>query len=314
MPVKHTLVVPCYNEEDNVAAFFDAACAAMEGYTDAFELVFVNDGSADRTAERLDALYAAHPDRRITVVHFSRNFGKEAAMYAGLSAARGDYVTIIDADLQQRPEVAVEMGRLLDGDASCDMVAAYPAHRQDGFFLRWCKTAFYRVINRMTDVEFIPDASDFRTLRRRVVDALLELPEYHRFSKGLFSFVGFRSRSIPYEVQERFSGNTKWSFVKLLRYALDGIMAYTDLPLRLPLFLGGGLCAVGAAGLLAALIVHLAAGVTVAMWAIAALLVLLCGLILFALGVQGTYIGKIHTQVKHRPVYIAREIRTYPSE
>ncbi|MBP3389272.1 MAG: glycosyltransferase family 2 protein [Clostridia bacterium] len=310
MPVKHSLVVPCYNEEGNVEAFFAAACAAMEGYTADFELVFVNDGSADGTARKLDALYEAHPDRRITVIHFSRNFGKEAAMYAGLEAARGEYVTLIDADLQQRPEVAVEMGRILDEDADCDMVAAYPAKRQESPFLKWCKTSFYRVINRVTDVELIADASDFRTLRRRVVEALLSLPEYHRFSKGLFAFVGFVSRAIPYEVQERLSGSTKWNFFKLLRYALDGIMAYTDLPLRLPLYVGGGLMGLGALGLLIAWIVYLAAHAAVAPWALAALLVLLCGVLLCFLGVQGAYIGKIHAQVKRRPVYIARRIRT----
>ena len=310
MTVKHSLVIPCYNEEGNIDAFFDEACRAMAGYTDAFELVFVNDGSADGTAAALDRLYAAHPERQLTVIHFSRNFGKEAAMYAGLRAARGEYVTVIDADLQQPPATAVEMGRLLDAHPEYDMVAACPEKRREGGFLRFCKRRFYRLIDRVSDVTFIEGASDFRTMRRPVTEALLSMPEYHRFSKGLFAFVGFPTLTVTYAVRERQSGTTKWSFFKLLRYALEGIMAYTDLPLLLPLYLGGALSFLGAAGLLAALIVRLCAHAAVNGWALAALLVLLCGIVLIANGVMGAYIGKIHTQSRNRPVYIVREIKT----
>ena len=310
MTVKHSLVIPCYNEEGNIDAFFDEACRAMAGYTDAFELVFVNDGSADGTAAALDRLYAAHPERQLTVIHFSRNFGKEAAMYAGLRAARGEYVTVIDADLQQPPATAVEMGRLLDAHPEYDMVAACPEKRREGGFLRFCKKRFYRLIDRVSDVTFIEGASDFRTMRRPVTEALLSMPEYHRFSKGLFAFVGFPTLTVTYTVRERQSGTTKWSFFKLLRYALEGIMAYTDLPLLLPLYLGGALSFLGAAGLLASLIVRLCAHAAVTGWALAALLVLLCGIVLIANGVMGAYIGKIHTQSRNRPVYIVREIKT----
>lgn len=310
MTVKHSLVIPCYNEEGNIDAFFDEACRAMAGYTDAFELVFVNDGSADGTAAALDRLYAAHPERQLTVIHFSRNFGKEAAMYAGLRAARGEYVTVIDADLQQPPATAVEMGRLLDAHPEYDMVAACPEKRREGGFLRFCKRRFYRLIDRVSDVTFIEGASDFRTMRRPVTEALLSMPEYHRFSKGLFAFVGFPTLTVTYAVRERQSGTTKWSFFKLLRYALEGIMAYTDLPLLLPLYLGGALSFLGAAGLLAALIVRLCVHAAVTGWALAALLVLLCGIVLIANGVMGAYIGKIHTQSRNRPVYIVREIKT----
>ena len=310
MTVKHSLVIPCYNEEGNIDAFFDEACRAMAGYTDAFELVFVNDGSADGTAAALDRLYAAHPERQLTVIHFSRNFGKEAAMYAGLRAARGEYVTVIDADLQQPPATAVEMGRLLDAHPEYDMVAACPEKRREGGFLRFCKRRFYRLIDRVSDVTFIEGASDFRTMRRPVTEALLSMPEYHRFSKGLFAFVGFPTLTVTYAVRERQSGTTKWSFFKLLRYALEGIMAYTDLPLLLPLYLGGALSFLGAAALLAALIVRLCAHAAVTGWALAALLVLLCGIVLIANGVMGAYIGKIHTQSRNRPVYIVREIKT----
>ncbi len=312
MSIKHSLVIPCFNEEGNVDAFFEVAVKAMAEYTADYELVFVNDGSRDATAARLNALHAAHPERHVTVVHFSRNFGKEAAMYAGLAAAKGDYVTVIDADLQQRPEVAVLMARLLDTHPEYDAVAAYPAHRAETGFMGWCKTSFYKVINKMSEVELIEDASDFRTLRRPVVDALLNMTEYHRFSKGLFAFVGFNTYSMPYEVQQRNAGETKWSFGKLMKYALDGIMAYTDLPLKLPLYLGGGLCGLGALGLLLCFVVNLLRRYAVVFpWALASLLVLLCGILLVAVGVMGAYIGKIHAQVKNRPVDIVRGTRSY---
>ncbi len=315
MNIKHSLVVPCYNEQDNVALFFDAACHAMEGYTHSFELVFVNDGSKDDTAARLNAIYAAHPEVKVTVVHFARNFGKEAAILAGLTHARGQYVTVIDGDMQQPPEKAVEMGRFLDQNPDVDMVAAYPANRREKGFLRWCKTKFYKVINRVSDVTLVEDASDFRTLRRRVVDALLRLPEYHRFSKGLFSFVGFETHSMPYDVAERASGTTKWNFFKLLRYALDGIMAYTDMPLKLPLWLGGFMSAFGGIGLIVTAIVKLCNRFTMVFdWVIALLILLVGGLILLSIGVMGTYIGKIHTQVKNRPVFITRDVFSYPED
>ena len=312
MSIKQSLVIPCFNEEGNVDAFFEVAVKAMADYTADYELVFVNDGSRDATAARLNALHAAHPERHITVVHFSRNFGKEAAMYAGLAAAKGEYVTIIDADLQQRPEVAVLMARLLDTHPEYDAVAAYPARRAETGFMGWCKTSFYKVINKMAEVDLIEDASDFRTLRRPVVDALLSMTEYHRFSKGLFAFVGFNTYSMPYEVQQRNAGETKWSFGKLMKYALDGIMAYTDLPLKLPLYLGGGFCVLGVLGLLLCFVVNLITWYAVVFpWALASLLVLLCGILLVAIGVMGAYIGKIHAQVKNRPVYIVWETRSY---
>lgn len=310
MSIKHSLVVPCYNEEGNVELFLNVTKTAMEGYTDDYELVFVNDGSRDSTQTVLRKLYEANRDMHITVIQFSRNFGKESAMYAGLKAAKGEYVTVIDADLQQRPEVAVEMGRILDGHPEYDMVAAFQAKRKENKFIGWCKEQFYKVINSVTEVRFIPDASDFRTLRRPVVESILALSEYHRFSKGLFSWVGYQVHSIPYDVQERESGESKWNFGKLLRYALDGIMAYTDLPLKLPLYMGGFVTASSAALAVVLLVMELKK-LSVGLWWIACLLMFLGGLILLGQGLLGSYLGKVHTQVKGRPIYIAREILSY---
>ncbi len=313
MRIKHSLVIPCYNEEGNVELFLNIAKEAMKDYTAAYELVFVNDGSRDGTQAALRRLYENNRDMHITVVQFSRNFGKESAMYAGLKASKGEYVTIIDADLQQRPEVAVEMGRILDEHPEYDMVAAFQAKRKENKFIGWCKEQFYKVINSVTEVRFIPDASDFRTLRRPVVESILELSEYHRFSKGLFSWVGYQVHSIPYEVQQRESGESKWNFGKLLRYALDGIMAYTDLPLKLPLYTGAFLTA-GSAVMAVVLLILELSKCFVGTWWIACLLLFLGGMIMVGQGLLGSYLGKVHTQVKQRPIYIAKEILSYDKD
>ena len=186
MVIKHSLIVPCYNEEGNVEKFLEVTKKAMLGYTDNYEIVFVNDGSRDETPKKLRKLFEENKDVKIKVVNFSRNFGKEAAMYAGFTEAKGEYVTIIDADLQQDPSYAVQMGRILDENPDCDMVAAFQEKRKEGKLITACKTMFYKAINKVTEVDFISDASDFRTMRRSVVDTILALPEYHRFSKGIF--------------------------------------------------------------------------------------------------------------------------------
>ena len=298
MSVKLSLVVPCYNEEENVENFFRHVTEGLKNYTDSYELVFVNDGSRDKTEKKLKKLYEENRDRKITVVSFSRNFGKEAAMYAGLSHAKGEYVTIIDADLQQDVKYVVEMAEILDKDEDTHMVAAFQEKRKEGKFITLCKEEFYKLINKITDVPFVENASDFRIMRRPVVETILSLSEYHRFSKGIFSWVGYNTVSIPYEVKEREAGETKWNFRKLLKYAFEGIMAYTDMPLKLPFYLAAFSFVLGIIMLFT--------------YSVVSGLVLFVGAAtLFSLGVIGTYIGKIHTQVKNRPIYIAKEILSY---
>ncbi len=314
MSVKHSLVVPCFNEEGNVEIFFAAAKEAMAGYTDSFELVFVNDGSRDKTGEKLKKLFEENKDVKIKVINFSRNFGKEAAMYAGLNASDGEYTTIIDADMQQRPEVAVQMGRILDNNPEYDMVAAFQEKRQDGKLLSKIKTGFYSVINKVSEVHFIEDASDFRTMRKTVVQSILELTEYHRFSKGIFSWVGYNTCSIPYQVMERQSGETKWSVKKLIKYAFDGIMAYTDLPLKLPMYFGLIFAVLDVLLLCGLLVADLGFYADCSLGYIACLVIMLFSILCIFMGIMGTYIGKIHTQVKNRPVYIAKEILTYEND
>lgn len=311
MSVKHSLVIPCFNEEGNVEIFFNAAKEAMKGYTDNFELIFVNDGSRDKTSENLKRIFENNKDVKIRIINFSRNFGKEAAMFAGLEASRGEYTTIIDADMQQRPEVAVQMGRILDESPQYDMVAAFQEKRKDSAILSKIKTSFYSVINKVSEVNLIEDASDFRTMRRNVVETIISMTEYHRFSKGIFSWIGFNTCSIPYEVMDRESGETKWSFKKLLKYAIDGIIAYTDLPLKLPLYFGIGTGLFDVLLFVCLLIAQLGFEKDCSLGFIACLALLLFAILSVFLGFAGIYIGKIHTQVKSRPIYIAKEILTY---
>lgn len=298
MSVKHTLIVPCYNEEGNVEKFLLEAKKTMSDYTSSYEIIFVNDGSRDSTPKKLREIFNSNKDVNIKVISFSRNFGKEAAMYAGFTQASGEYITVIDADLQQDPKYAVEMGKILDNDPDCDMVAAYQAQRKEGKLISFCKSSFYKIITKMSGIDFVSDASDFRTMRKCVADTIVALPEYHRFSKGIFSWVGYNTVSIPYEVKERESGETKWNFKKLLAYAFEGIVAYTDKPLKLPFYLFVAL-------FLLSVIFIFSSGALLAFISLVGALIMLC------LGIMGIYIGKIHTQVKDRPIFIAKEILTY---
>ena len=221
--MKLSLVVPCYNEAENVAAFQNATIEAFSGCGYDYEIVFVDDGSKDATLHQLRKLFQAQACP-VKVISFSRNFGKEAAIFAGLHQASGDYVSFIDADLQQRPEIVRDMVKILDEDPQYDVVAAYQDRRGEGKVLSFFKKSFYKVINGLSDINLKSDASDFRTFRRSVADSILALGEYHRFSKGIFAWVGYETCFIPYLAQERFAGTTKWNFRKLLNYAIDGII------------------------------------------------------------------------------------------
>ena len=235
--MKLSLVVPCYNEAENVAAFQEAVIGAFAGCGYDYEIVFVNDGSRDATLHNLKKLHAAQKCP-VKVISFARNFGKEAGIYAGLNHANGEYIALIDADLQQRPEIVREMVQILDEEPDTDVVAAYQDRRGEGKVLSFFKKSFYATINKLSKVTLQPDASDFRTFRRSVRDSILELHEYHRFSKGIFAWVGYNTHFIPYTACERAAGTTKWSFWKLVEYAIEGIIGYSTAPLRLATVLG----------------------------------------------------------------------------
>ncbi|MBQ7116138.1 MAG: glycosyltransferase family 2 protein [Clostridia bacterium] len=306
--MKLSLVVPCYNEEVNVKRFFDEVNKAFENKVSDYEFVFVNDGSKDNTYSELKKLYEENKASAIQVLSFSRNFGKEAAIYAGLSYAKGDLVCIIDADLQQRPEVVLEMLIEMEKDDSLDCVAAYQENRRESKTLSGLKSGFYKLINKITDVDFVNGASDFRLLKRTMVDAILEMTEYHRFSKGIFSWVGFNTKYIPYTVEERQFGETKWSYGKLFKYAFDGIISFSTFPLKLATGVGLATAFASIIYLIVVILQKLICGIDVPGYAtIVVLVLLLGGMQLFCLGILGEYLSKIYVQVKNRPIYILKE-------
>ena len=306
--MKLSLVVPCYNEEANVKRFFDEVNKAFENKVNDFEFVFVNDGSKDETYKNLKELYEENKSADIQVLSFSRNFGKEAAIYAGLSNAKGDMVCIIDADLQQRPEVVLEMLGEMEKDESLDCVAAYQENRKESKTLSGLKSSFYKVINKITDVDFVNGASDFRLLKKTMVDAIIEMTEYHRFSKGIFSWVGFNTKYIPYTVEERQFGETKWSYTKLFKYAFEGIISFSTTPLKLATGTGVLTAFASIIYLVFVILQKLIMGIDVPGYATIVVLVLfLGGMQLFCLGILGEYLSKIYVQVKNRPIYILKE-------
>ncbi len=309
--MKLSLIVPCYNEQDNILPFFQETVRAfqeMPKEIHSFEMIFVNDGSSDLTSKKLKELFKSYSSV-VSVVEFSRNFGKEAAMLAGLRHADGDFVTIIDADLQQKPEIVVKMVKHLLENESCDMVAAYQSERIEGKFMSFMKKCFYKCINVTSETEFFPGASDFRTFRKRVAEAILSLPEYYRFSKGIFSWIGFETYYMPYVAEERLSGTSKWSFFKSLKYAIDGIIAFTTLPLKIATGVGIFTFLASILYMFVVIIQKLFFGIDVPGYAtIIVLILLLGGLQLLLLGVVGEYLARTYIQGKNRPIYIEKEV------
>ncbi|MBE6802278.1 MAG: glycosyltransferase family 2 protein [Ruminococcaceae bacterium] len=305
--MKLSLVVPCFNEEENVQLFFDETQIAFEGLVGNYEIVFVNDGSTDNTRKNLKVIYENNPDK-VQVLTFSRNFGKESAIFAGLSHAKGDLVCIIDADLQQRPEVVIEMLKAMSEDDSIDCVTAYQENRKESKFMTVVKSGFYKVINKIADVDFVNGASDFRLMKRNMVDAILDMGEYHRFSKGIFSWVGFNTKYIPYTVEERRFGKSKWNFIKLLKYAIEGIISFSTFPLKFVTGIGLATSFASVLYLLVVIFQKLIFGIDVPGYATIVVLVLfLGGIQLFCLGLLGEYLSKIYMQVKNRPIYVLKE-------
>ena len=306
--MKLSLVVPCYNEAENVLLFHQAVLSAFESSCFEYEIVYVDDGSKDATLHNLKKIHQSGTGR-VKIVSFSRNFGKEAALYAGLQQTEGDYICFIDADLQQRPETVLDMVRILDAQPQTDVVAAYQDRRSEGKVLSFFKKSFYKLINRLSDIDLKADASDFRTFRRSVAESILAMGEYHRFSKGIFAWVGYETSYIPYVACERVAGTTKWNFFKLVNYAVEGIIGYSTKPLRIATFLGGFTACLSMIYLVVVILQKLIAGIDIPGYAtIIVLILFLGGMQLFCIGIIGEYIGKIFEQSKERPIYIAKEI------
>ena len=300
-------VVPCYNEEENVADFY-REFIKNEGFFKEkeieLELWYIDDGSGDNTAGEVKKL--AEADRRVHFLSFSRNFGKEAAIYAGLQKARGDYVVFLDADLQDPPSLLPEMYGYLE--QGYDSVATRRVSRKGEPPIRSLARMFYRLMKKISRTEIMDGARDYRLMTRKVVDAILAMPEYNRFSKGIFGWVGFGTKWLEFENIERKKGETKWSFWKLFLYSLDGITAFSTAPLAFAAFMGVLFC-LAAFGLIIVTIVRKAIfGDPTSGWpSLVCIISLISGVQLFCLGIVGQYLAKTYMEVKRRPIYLVKE-------
>ena len=305
--MKVSFIVPCYNEAGNIIAFSNKIKEVFEKKYN-YEIIFINDGSKDNTLSELKKLLN-NSKQSITIIDFSRNFGKEAGIYAGLKAAKGEYVNIIDADLQQNPKYSLKMVEFLENNPEYDIVTAYQEERIENKFISFIKKCFYKLINKMSEIEFKNGASDFRMFRKKVVKSILELTEYYRFSKGIFSWVGYNVYYMPYKVEERKTGTTKWSFYKLFRYAMNGIISFSTYPLRISTILGLFFSLLSILYLITVIIQKLFFQINVEGYAtIVTLILLLGGIQLLCIGIIGEYIARTYVEVKRRPVYIVKDI------
>lgn len=302
--MKVSIVVPCYNEEKTVPLFFNEV-EKFKGIHE-FEYLFIDDGSRDNTLQAIKAL--ANDHEYVRFISFSRNFGKEAALYAGLQASTGDLVSVMDVDLQDPPDLFPEMiETIMQSDIDC---VGTRRSTRDGeppirsFFAK----KFYKLINKISDTEMVDGARDFRLMTRQMVDAILELTEYNRFSKGLFSWVGFKTKYISFENRERVAGETSWSFWKLFNYSIDGIVNFSDAPLTIASFVGALSCIGSGLAILFIILRALLYGDPTAGWpSMVSIFLFIGGIQLLCLGIIGKYIGKIFLETKQRPVYIIRE-------
>ncbi|HEL1973715.1 TPA: glycosyltransferase family 2 protein [Streptococcus suis] len=302
-----SVIVPCFNEEEAIPYFYDAMEKVRKEMGEQFEYIFVNDGSKDRTLKVLRQL--SGQDRAVRYLSFSRNFGKEAALYAGLQAAQGELVTVMDVDLQDPPEMLMEMKAMLDGNPDLDCVGTRRVSR-DGeppirsFFAK----LFYKLMNKISQVEVVDGARDFRIMRRHMVDAILSVSEYNRFSKGIFAWVGFETEYLPYENVERVAGKTSWSFWKLLSYSIEGIINFSDTPLNIASYTGFFTFLLSLVLMVFVVFKTLVFGDPTIGWPSTICIILfLGGLQLMTIGILGKYLAKVFLETKKRPIYIVKE-------
>ena len=304
---KISVIVPCYNEEESIPLFYDTINKVINKMKDvSFELIFVDDGSSDKTINIIKDL--SKKDKNVRYISFSRNFGKEAAIYAGLVYSTGDYVTLLDADLQDPPELIEKMYKIITTEDVDCVGLKTDAHKEYGIFRRFLTRCYYKLISKLSKVEMVPGARDFRLMTRQMVDAILELKEYNRYSKGIFSFVGFKTKWLTYKVPKRVAGSSKWSIFKLFTYAVDAIIGFSTVPLTIAVFVGVLFCLISLVSVIFIIIRTLIFGDPVAGWpSLVCIMFFLSGVQLFCTGISGAYISKTYTEVKDRPIYIVRE-------
>jgi glycosyltransferase involved in cell wall biosynthesis len=301
---KISLIVPCYNEEEAIPYFYQSVCETSALLTEyAFEFLFIDDGSKDGTLQLLTTL--AEKDERVIYFSFSRNFGKEAAMYAGFVNATGDYVAVMDADMQDPPSLLPKMLEILES-GEYDSVATRRVTRSGeppirSFFARM----FYKLINRISDADIVDGARDYRLMKREMVDAIVEMGEYNRFSKGIYGWIGYRTKWLAYENSKRVAGETKWNFWKLFKYSIDGIINFSQVPLSLASWSGIGCTLVAFLMIVFICARRLLFGDPVSGWAsTVCIIIFIGGIQLFCMGIMGQYIAKIYMETKKRPHYI----------
>lgn len=304
---KISVVVPCYNEEESLPLFYEEVCrVAKEMKYVEFEFLFVNDGSKDSTLSILRDF--AKKDKRVRYISFSRNFGKEAGMYAGLSNATGDYVCIMDADMQDPPEMLIKMYELIEKE-NYDCVALYSSRHDDYSLLRkFFTSCWYKLIGAISSVPQQPGARDYRLMKRRMVDAIVDMGEYNRYTKGIFGFVGFNTKWIDYIPPQRVAGKSKFNFFKLFKYALEGILAFSTTPLVISAIIGLVFCLISFIVIIFIIWKTLVYGDPVSGWpSLACMIMFMGGLQLFFFGIMGMYLAKVYLEVKKRPIYISKE-------
>lgn len=301
-----SLIVPCYNEQDAIPIFYKEAKRVLEDMRVDYELLFINDGSKDHTLEILQEL--AGKDDSVFYLSFSRNFGKEAAMYAGFCNVKGDYAAVMDVDLQDPPDMLPQMlDIILTGEY--DSVATCRTTRKGEPPIRsWFAKRFYQMINRISDADIVDGARDFRLMKRAMVDTIVSIGEYNRFSKGIFGWIGFRTYWLAYENVNRVAGETKWNFWKLFRYAVDGVISFSQVPLNIASWFGMLMTMVSFLAVIVIALRRLIWGDPVAGWAsIVCIMTFIGGIQLFCMGIMGQYISKIYMEVKRRPHYIVAQ-------
>ena len=306
---KISVVVSCYNEEKALPLFYEEMERVrkqnFEGIAE-FEYIFVNDGSKDKTLDIMRMLKAK--DSKVRYVSFSRNFGKEAAMLAGLEASTGDYVTLMDADLQDPPALLKQMYNAIVNEGYDSVGTRRVTRKGEPPIRSFCARIFYKIINKISNIEMVDGARDYRLMKKQVVESIISLKEYNRYSKGLFSFVGFNTKWIEYENIERVAGETKWSFWKLVKYALDGITAFSTTPLILSSIIGIIFCIIAFLAIMFIIVKTLVYGDPTAGWpSLVCIIVFVSGVQLFCMGVIGQYLSKTYLEVKNRPIYIIKE-------
>lgn len=304
--VEISIIVPCYEEELAIPLFYEEIKKVLEEMPYSYEILFIDDGSRDGTLSVMENI--AREDSHVHYISFSRNFGKEAAMYAGFCNSVGQYVAVMDVDLQDPPSLLPQMMQMVQS-GSCDSVATRRVSRKGepaikSFFAR----IFYRLINRISDADIVDGARDFRLMKRQMVDAIVEMGEYNRFSKGIFGWIGFKTQWLPYENKERVAGESKWGFWKLVKYALDGIINFSQMPLSIASWFGIFMTAIAFFFIIFIVVRKLIFGDPVAGWpSMVCIIILIGGVQLFCMGIMGQYLAKTYMEVKNRPHYIISE-------